>query len=145
MRQPFQVLVIPCIQTKDHYLFGVFLRADEKVWQFISGGGEDTELPAKTAVRECKEELNLDIELIVFKLDSLAHIPGIYFGFNKPYVIPEYCYAAELTEYQHDIRLSSEHVQFKWLSYQEAMEVLKWDSNKTALYELNERLNRPFM
>lgn len=140
MRQPFQVLVIPYIQRKKDYLFGVFLRADEKVWQFISGGGEDAELPAETAVRECKEELNLDMEFTMFKLDSLAHIPGIYFGFNQPYVIPEYCYATDLTECQHDIRLSSEHAEFKWLSYEEATSLLEWDSNKTALYELNERL-----
>ena len=36
--------------------------------------------------------------------------------------------------------LSSEHTEIKWLKYENAVAILKFDSNKTALYELNERL-----
>ena len=36
--------------------------------------------------------------------------------------------------------LSSEHTEIKWLKYEDAVAILKFDSNKTALYELNERL-----
>ena len=38
------------------------------------------------------------------------------------------------------IVLSSEHNGFEWLTYDEAITRLTWDSNKTALYELNCRL-----
>ena len=41
-----------------------------------------------------------------------------------------------------DIKLSNEHKEYKWVEYDEAMEKLKYDSNKTALWELNERLKR---
>jgi len=34
----------------------------------------------------------------------------------------------------------NEHSEFKWLNYHEAIELLKWDSNKVALWELYKRL-----
>ncbi|MGG1610308.1 NUDIX pyrophosphatase, partial [Bacillus wiedmannii] len=32
------------------------------------------------------------------------------------------------------------HFKYKWLCFEEAVMLLKWDSNKTALWELNNRL-----
>jgi len=40
------------------------------------------------------------------------------------------------------IAISPEHTSYRWLSYDEAARLLRWDSNKTALWELNERLRR---
>jgi len=41
------------------------------------------------------------------------------------------------------ITLSSEqHTECRWVSYEEAARLLRWDSNRTALWELNERLRR---
>lgn len=53
------------------------------------------------------------------------------------YVIPEYTFGFECKD---DIKLSREHTEFVWLNYDEALKKLKWDSNRTALYELNCRL-----
>ena len=39
-----------------------------------------------------------------------------------------------------NLQLSNEHNGFEWLTYDEAITRLTWDSNKTALYELNCRL-----
>ena len=39
------------------------------------------------------------------------------------------------------IKLSHEHTECVWLTYDEATKKLKWDSNRTALYELHCRLN----
>jgi len=36
--------------------------------------------------------------------------------------------------------LSSEHIGLEWMTYDDALTRLTWDSNKTALYELNCRL-----
>lgn len=33
-----------------------------------------------------------------------------------------------------------EHTEYKWLTYAEAQAVLQYDSNKTALWELNRRI-----
>ncbi|GAJ23061.1 unnamed protein product, partial [marine sediment metagenome] len=37
------------------------------------------------------------------------------------------------------ITLSKEHTEYRWVSYEDAMAMLKWDSNKNALWELNAR------
>ena len=41
-----------------------------------------------------------------------------------------------------EIILSDEHKSMKWMTYEEAITKLKFDSNKTALWELNEKLKR---
>jgi len=33
-----------------------------------------------------------------------------------------------------------EHLKYQWFTYDDAMEKLNWDSNKTALWELNYRI-----
>ena len=54
------------------------------------------------------------------------------------YIVKEYSFGvcADDTE----IIISDEHKIFKWVDYSEATKLLKWDSNKNALWELNERL-----
>ncbi|UHP10078.1 NUDIX pyrophosphatase [Listeria marthii] len=140
MRQPFQVLVIPFIKSENNFKFGVLLRKNEQVWQFVAGGGEDTESISEAARRETVEELSVNNIFKMYQLDSLAHIPSFHFSFSKPYVVPEYCFAIDLTDFSGEVKLSIEHGEFQWLSYEAASKVLEWDSNKTALYELNERL-----
>lgn len=53
-------------------------------------------------------------------------------------VIPEYCFAVEIVE--NNILLSKEHSEYKWASIKYAQTILFWDSNKTALFELEERI-----
>ena len=52
-------------------------------------------------------------------------------------MIPEYAFAIEC---HYAISLSHEHLECVWLTYEEAKARLKWDSNRTALYELDCRL-----
>lgn len=59
------------------------------------------------------------------------------------FVVPEYSFGAEVES--EDIRPSDEHVGFEWVSYEEAQGQLKWDSNKTALYELDCRLKKSLL
>jgi dATP pyrophosphohydrolase len=42
----------------------------------------------------------------------------------------------------HEIVLSDEHTEFRWVSYEDAVRMLRWDSNKTAVWELRERIQR---
>ncbi|RAN74917.1 NUDIX pyrophosphatase, partial [Bacillus sp. SRB_28] len=34
------------------------------------------------------------------------------------------------------------HSEYKWVTYEEAREILKWDSNRVAIWELHQRLIR---
>ncbi len=143
MRAPYQTLVFPYIKDKDHsFKYCIFKRKDTKVWQAISGGGEDGETPMKTAKRESKEEANIPAINKFFQLDSTASIPveairGFLWG-EDVLVIPEYTFGVEVKD--EIIDLKDEHVEYKWGTYEEVRGKLKWDSNKIALWELNHRL-----
>ena len=53
--------------------------------------------------------------------------------------MPEYSFAVDVSGQELD--LSHEHDKVRWLSFKEAMRLLTWESNRIALWELNERLN----
>ncbi len=143
MRAPFQILAIPYRLTDNMPLYAVLHRADHDQWQFIAGGGENNETPAEAATREIFEESGASaVEL--FPLTSMCYVRSDCFSAearanwaSDTYVIPEYSFAFECNK---NITLSSEHKEVIWLTYDQAMKKLEWDSNKTALYELNERL-----
>lgn len=144
-RAPFQVLIIPYTFDQNGMPeFAVFQRLPHSgnFWQWISGGGEDSEIPDETAKRESFEEAGISSEEF-YRLHTLCSIQRNIFKGHElwdthPYVIPEYAFAVHCSSKQ--IILSSEHQAFQWLKYDEAMKLLKWDSNKTALWELNQRL-----
>lgn len=58
------------------------------------------------------------------------------------YVVPEYSYAIEIKEEDGNIQILDEHKEYKWVEYDEALEKLKYDSNKKALWELNQKVNK---
>ncbi|MDE0299869.1 MAG: NUDIX pyrophosphatase [Candidatus Poribacteria bacterium] len=146
-RAPFQVLVLPYrIMTDNKILYAVFRRESSTggYWQGVAGGGENSESPLEAAKRETYEEAGIDPSNEYMKLDSYAMVPvanvcGFRWG-DDVLVIPEYCFGVRVGEEQ--LQLSYEHTKYKWLSYGHAMEILHWDSNKSALWELNFRVQR---
>jgi dATP pyrophosphohydrolase len=141
MRSPFQVLVIPFRSTASAIEFAVLRRSDADYWQFVAGGGEDGESPVQAAQRETTEEIGVAGDLR--PLDSLATVPKNCFSAadswgEDVYVIPQHCFAVDVGNV--DIRLSPEHADYQWVSYEQACSLLKWDSNRNALWELNQRL-----
>jgi len=143
MRAEFQVLVIPFVISNDDELeLAVFKRNDGGYWQFIAGGGEKGETILEAAQREAYEEAGIAGNSKYFKLDTTATIPKSYFHDHRSktglYVIPEYCFGV-LIENKALLR-SGEHAEYLWVSYEEAMNCLRYDSNKTALWELRERI-----
>jgi len=142
MRAPFQVLVIPFRRSERGYEFAVLRRRDTGWWQFVAGGGEDKETPVQAAQREISEETGLAGRGLM-KLDSCNTVPKHAFADAEAWgpevhVIPEYCFAVDATD--DEIVLSDEHTEMRWVSYDEARRLLKWDSNRNALWELRERL-----
>ena len=144
MRAPFQILAIPYRSVGGSFEFCVLHRSDCDQWQFIAGGGEGTETPWDAAKREAFEEGGVQSEHWI-ALESLAYVPATVISEKHRrhwsrdiYVIPEYAFGFECIT---DLILSREHTECVWLHYDAAMQVLKWDSNRTALYELNCRLS----
>jgi dATP pyrophosphohydrolase len=141
MRAPFQVLVIPYRRTGSGYEFALLRRADLGWWHFVAGGGEDDETPLQAARRETREETGLDGELM--PLDCRSSVPKEGFADancwgEEVYVIPEHAFALDAGD--REIVLSAEHRELRWLPYEEARAALRWDGNRTALWELRERL-----
>jgi dATP pyrophosphohydrolase len=143
-RAPIQALVIPYRKTAHQgYEFATLLRANTSVWQFISGGVEDSETPEQAARREAFEEAAIPPERPFLRLDSIASVPRRAFPSATHWprsllVVPEYAFAVELSGIE--IRLSAEHSALRWLSSEGADAILTFDSNRVALWELNERL-----
>lgn len=143
MRAAFQILAIPFRILAGSPLYCVLHRADFDQWQFIAGGGEDDETPLKAAQRETFEESGAQPDKWI-ALKSLAYIPAAIISEKRrqhwpkdTYVIPEYSFGFE---WNGEVNLSNEHTEYVWLPYDEAVKKLKWDSNRTALFELNCRL-----
>ena len=140
MRAPIQILAIPYKIENGIPTYCVLHRSDCDQWQFIAGGGEDNETPEEAAKREIWEEGGISVENII-PLKSMCYVPADIFPrrhlYNWPknlYVVPEYAFGFECID---DITVSHEHTECIWLSYEEAKKKVHWDSNKTALYELN--------
>lgn len=143
MRAEFQILIIPFVISENKKLeIAVFKRSDEGYWQFIAGGGENDETVLGAAQREAYEEAGIARNSKYFKLDSMAMIPKRYFHDHKSktdlYVVPEYCFGVLIGD---KVLIGlREHSEYSWVSYEKAMNCLRYDSNKTALWELRERI-----
>ena len=152
-RQPGQILAIPYVLTaRNGALFATLRRADMNVWQGVAGGIESDESALQAAHRECLEELGTQ-NFSILSLDSRASIPASFFSSWSDWklenpnllVIPEYSFAVRLFS-QEDVSLSSEHQTIEWHTYSDAFNLYKWDSNRTALWELDQRLrHRPLL
>ena len=143
-RAAFQVLVLPFRHNQGGQPeYAIFRRRDKGYWQFIAGGGENNEKPVETARREAFEEAGIIPDSEYIMLDSrntvpVAGVTGEFTWGKDVYVIPEYTFGVKPDS--EDINLSREHTEYRWVSYQDAVAMLQWDSNKNALWELNARI-----
>ena len=142
-RAPFQVLVLPYRRTADSLEFAILNRADDDCWQGIAGGGEGRETPLEAAKREAQEEAGIPAEARFMELEAVCSVPVYLFRDEGAwgdalYVIPEYSFGVDCTGRR--VALSDEHADLRWLSYGEARERLTYDSNRTALWELHQKI-----
>lgn len=148
-RLPLQVLVLPFRHRIGGQIeFAIFRRRDfaDACWQGVAGGVEHGESAEQAARREMTEEASIPIGGSLVPLDAMATIPVTQFSDRNSwepnvYVVTERAFGARVEDAQ-TIVLSGEHSEYRWVPYEEAVRLLRWDSNRTALWELNERLKR---
>ena len=145
-RAKYQVLVLPYKKQNGKVFYCIFKRSDMDAWQFVAGGGEDEDSsPLVSAKREANEEANISYEERYHTLETTSSISTEYFKQARLVwgetclVIPEYCFAVEIADTE--IKISNEHTSFEWVDYQTAIQRLKYDSNKVALWELDNKIN----
>jgi dATP pyrophosphohydrolase len=148
-RAPLQVLVLPFRYAADRSIEYAILRRRDHVdacWQGIAGGVEQGESVEEAARREMLEEAGIPRGALLLPLDTMASIPASQFHERDLwgpdlYVVTEHAFGVRVDD-SLAIALSDEHTEYRWVPYEEAARLLMWDSNRTALWELNERLGR---
>ena len=117
------------------YSFLLMKRVPERggFWQPLTGGVEQGETFEEAIKREALEETGTTKMMGV--VDSNYHYKFTDEGRHHV----EYIFGVEVPT-NTDIRLSHEHDDFRWVSKNEALQLLKWPGNKEGLRKLCERL-----
>jgi dATP pyrophosphohydrolase len=102
-------------------------------WQPVCGGVEDGEELIETAFREVFEETGIKNIKSIVDLEYTFTYKEIK---NSVFMeMQDFCFAVEI-DHEAGIKLSDEHEEYKWCSYVEAKEYLKWEHNLIALEKL---------
>lgn len=145
-RAPFQVLIFPYrVLENGERMYAILRRSDNLGWQGIAGGGEANETPLFAAKRESFEEAGISVDAEYVQLESTTHLPVThvvddYIWGEECLLIPEYSFGVKVETER--IEISNEHSEYCWVSLQEANSLLRWDSNRNALWELDTRLEK---
>lgn len=138
LKKPFSVLVVI---ENSHNEFLLIQRADDTTfWQSVTGGIEQNESALECAYREVFEETGIDCEASGYEIVPL-NITNQYeiredwrFRYEKgSYLNTEYVFHLQVDN-QTQIKLApKEHLNFKWLTYQNALQLLSSETNKNAV------------
>jgi len=105
-------------------------------WGFPKGWIEDNEDPKDTAIREIKEEVGLDVELI----PNFEEKIDFFFKDNNELVHKEVIFYLAKS-HSKDVVLGYELKDFEWLNFEEAFEKLSYNNLKEILKKAEDFLN----
>ena len=142
-RAPFNVLVYPYRKVGEGaFEYALLRRSDAGYWHTVSGGGRDDETPLEAAKRETHEETGISRDSPFLRLDTVMPVPVTAYSDShlwgeEIYVIPQYSFGVLVEEKR--IVLSHEHTEYRWMQYEEAHRLVKYEGSKIALWELDRR------
>ncbi len=138
MRIPIQVLIYPVRKTNEDLEYLMLKRVKDRggFWQGVTGAPENDETLSEAAKRELFEEtcfrsvtlIQTDVSYIIPMEDRWKDIYP-----KDTTEIPEYLFIAMIHQPDPPITDPIEHDDWKWCSYQEAMNLLSLEDNKRAL------------
>jgi 8-oxo-dGTP pyrophosphatase MutT (NUDIX family) len=123
---------------ENHKIQYLILHYEEGHWDFPKGHAKGNEKLEETAIRETKEETNIDVKLNPEFKESIS-----YFYRNKEGVLMKksvYFFLGKSDTKK--VKLSFEHIGFAWLSYEKALEKLTYDNAKEILKKANQFLTQ---
>ena len=97
------------------------------IWQMVSGKIKESETAFNTALREIKEETNLTPEKF-----WVAPTVNSFYAPDKEYICLLPVFAAKV-KFDSEVKLSKEHTGYKWLSPEEAKNLLAWDGQRKSV------------
>src|SRR5262249_827790 len=124
--------------------YAIFRRADDGCWQGVAGAEEGEDL-VTAARRETAEEAGLAGGSPVYKLDMVSGVARTWFAASRHWpdglsIVAKHHSARAGPRAPAPVVLSHEHSEFRWAPYGEASAALRYDDDKTALWELDARL-----
>ncbi len=138
MRIPIQVLVYSVKKTNEEWEYLMLKRVKNRggFWQGVTGAPENEETLSEGALRELFEEtgyssgnlIKTDISYVIPMEDRWIDIYP-----KGTTEIPEYLFIAKIDVSSPPKIDPIEHNEWKWCSYEEAMELLSLEDNKRAL------------
>jgi dATP pyrophosphohydrolase len=137
MRLPIQVEAIVFRRNGNITEYLLLKRLPERngFWQPVTGGVEEGETREEALRREIMEETGVE--------NMVAVIEGLhYFEFSDPNLYKEYVYGIEVSPSEEIMFDQKEHSDYRWCSFQEALQLLHWKENKEALKKLNATLTQ---
>ncbi len=123
-----------------HYLLLHYpgFRSDHSHWDFPKGHIEKGESIKETAEREVEEETGINEMRI---LPGFKETMKYFFKFKEDNIMKFVTFfLAESNEKK--VKLSQEHIGFKWLPYKEAIEQLTYNNAKAILKKADSFLSR---
>ena len=144
MRLPVQVqgILFRKVEGRIEYLLLKTTPEREDFWQPVTGGLEEGETEVEALRREVSEETGIRNFVRIIENVDYFEYPDAHFINIKGYdFITEYVFGVEVDQNERIVIDGKEHSQFKWCSFQEALELLKWNENKKALSRLSEILS----
>jgi dATP pyrophosphohydrolase len=144
-KQPVSVLVVIHTAALDVLLLE---RADHPgYWQSVTGSCEPGESLLETAIREVREETGLDARQYALSDWQSQNVYDIYPQWRhryRPGVTrnTEHVFGLQLQNPVAVQLASREHLNFEWLSWQDAAEKVFSPSNRAAILQLPEREQR---
>ena len=124
--------------------FLLLKRASHKIypgtWQMITATCENGETSKQTALRELSEETSLNAS----KLFSIPHVNTFYFDINDSVCLSPVFLVFVDSE---NVKISDEHTDYKWVTYNDAIELIHWPDQIESLnviwrYLVNETLRK---
>ena len=137
MRLPIQVEAIIFRRSGSVIEYLLLKRLPERngFWQPVTGGMEEGETREEALYREVMEETGVK--------NIVAVIEGLYyFEFSDPTPNQEYVYGVEVSPSEEIVLNGREHSEYRWCSFQHALQLLHWKENKAALRKLNITLSQ---
>lgn len=102
------------------------------IWQMVTGRIDNSEKAYETALREIKEETNLE----PFKLWVAPNVNSFYSSeTDEISMIPVF---AALVDSNSKVMISEEHSEFRWVKKDEAKEMLAWIGQRTSVDVIHE-------
>ncbi len=121
----------------DNKILYLTLHYESGHWDFPKGHVEENEKVEETALRETKEETNLDVDLQENFKKSLS-----YFYRRDGLLVSKTVYFFLGQTPNKKVKISSEHIGFKWLIFEDALELLTFDNAKEVLKKAHEFLTQ---